>query len=223
MNERSNRRLAGVMVALGLAAPALGGDVAPPEAPPLTLQRAMEMAVGQSPEVLAASASQAEADAARRLASATPRPELSVSTGPGYAGGVPGPLLGGLPAIARADLRASLFDPGRRADEERARARLARAGGAAASVRVAAARAAGELFSRCVLDASLAEAAAARASALERARARTEALAQEGRVTPVDVERARLAEAEARQDLAEARASRELDEADLRVRVGWPA
>jgi outer membrane protein TolC len=223
MNERSTRRLAGTVVALGLAAPALGGDLVPQEAPPLTLRRALELAVGQSPEVLAASASQAEADAARRLASATPRPELSVATGPGYAAGVPGPLLGGLPAIARAELRASLFDPGRRADEEQARARLARAGGAVASARVAAARAAGELFSRCILDGSLAEAVAARASALERARVRAEALAREGRATAVDVERARLAEEEARQDLAEARASRQLDEAALRVRVGWPA
>ena len=93
MNERSTRRLAGVMVALGLAAPALGGDVAPPEAPPLTLQRVMELAVGQSPEVLAASSGQTEADAARRLAAATLRPELSFSTGPGYAGGVPGPMV----------------------------------------------------------------------------------------------------------------------------------
>jgi outer membrane protein len=223
MNERSIRRLAGAVVALGLAAPAPGGDAVPEEAPPLTLRRAMELAVAQSPEVLAASASQTEADAARRLASATPRPELSVSTGPGYAGGVPGPLLGGLPAIARADLRASLFDPGRRAEEEQARARLARAGGAAASARLAAARGVGELFSRCVLDASLAEAASARASAQERARVRTEALAQAGRVTAVDVERARLAEAAPRQDLAEAQASRDLDETELRVRVGWPA
>jgi outer membrane protein TolC len=223
MNERSTRRLAGAVVAFGLAAPGLGGDVAPPPAPPLTLRRAMELAASQSPEVVAASAAEAEAAAARRVASATPRPELWVSTGPGYAAGVPGPLLGGLPAIARVDLRASLFDPARRAGEEEARARLARAGGVAASARVAAARAAGELFSRCVLDASLAEAAAVRLSARERARARTEALAQEGRVTAVDVGHARLAEAEARQDLAEARADRELDEAALRVRVGWPA
>ncbi len=222
MNERSTRRLAGAVVALGLAAPALGGE-APAEAPPLTLRRAMEMAVGESPEVLAASASQTEADAARRLASSTPRPELSVSTGPGYAGGVPGPLLGGLPAIARADLRASLFDPARRAAEEEARARLARAGGAVASTRVGVARAAGELFSRCLLDAGLAEAASARVSARERARVRTEALVREGRVTELDVGRARLAEAEARQALAEAQASRELDEASLRGRLGWPA
>ncbi len=222
MNERSTRRLAGAVVALGLAAPALGGDLVAQEAP-LTLRRAMELAAGQAPEVLAASASQAEAAAARRLASATPRPELSIATGPGYAGGVPSPLLGGLPSIARAELRASLFDPERRADEEQARARLARAGGAVGSARVAAARTAGELFSRCVLDATLAEGAAARVSALERARVRTEALAEAGRLTGVDVERARLAEAEARQDLAEARANRELDEAALRVRVGWPA
>jgi outer membrane protein TolC len=222
MNERSTRRLAGAVVAFGLAAPALGGDV-PQPTPPLTLRRAMELAASLSPEVVAASAGEVEAAAARRVASATPRPELSVSTGPGYAAGVPGPLLGGLPAIARADLRASLFDPARRAGEEAARARLARAGGAAASARVAAARAGGELFSRCILDASVAEAAAVRVSALQRARARAEALAQEGRVTGIDVERARLAEAEARQDLAEARSGRELDEADLRARVGWPA
>jgi len=223
MNERSTRRLAGVVLASGLAAPALGGGVVLEEAPPLTLRRAMELAVGQAPEVAAASASESEAAAARRVASSVPRPELWASTGPGYAAGVPGPLLGGLPAIARVELRASLFDPARRAGEEEARARLARAGGAAASARVGVARAAGELFSRCVLDASLAEAAAVRLSALERARVRTEALAQEGRVTGVDVGRARLAEAEARQDLAEARASRELDEAALRARVGWPA
>jgi outer membrane protein len=218
MNERSTAW--GAALVLGFATVALGGEP-PRDEPALTLREAMERAVVHSPEVDAASAGEAEAEA-NRIASSTTRPELRASTSPGYATGVPAPVLGGLPAIARVDLRATLFDPTRLAVEEQARAEQARAGGTLAVTRMEAARAAAELFSRCLLDASLVEAAGAKAAALERARARTEALEGLGRATRLDVGRARLAEAEARQAEAETRTAQTLDEATLRARLGWP-
>jgi outer membrane protein len=210
----------GAALVLGLATAALGGEP-PREEPALTLREAIARAAVHSPEVEAASAGETEAEASR-VASSTTRPELRASTSPGYATGVPAPVLGGLPAIARVDLHATLFDPARLAVEEQARAELARAGGTLAATRVEAARFAAELFSRCLLDASLVEAAGAKTAALERARARSEALEQLGRATRLDVGRARLAEAEARQAEAEARTARKLDEAALRTRLGWP-
>jgi outer membrane protein TolC len=229
MNEHSPHRalcsVAGAFLALaGFASGGDGGETRPAEGePPLTLRRAMELAVARAPQVLAAAAGETEAAAATRVASASPRPELWAATSPGWAGGVPVPVLGQLPAIARVDLRATLFDPSRRADEEVARARWADAGGTAASARLRAARAAAELFSRCLLDDRVIDAAEAQTAARRRASERTEALGREGRLTDLDIGRARLAEAEAREAVAEARSRRELDDLELRGLLGWPA
>jgi len=229
MNEHSPLRalcsVAGaLLLALALAASAAEADRAQAEnEPPLTLVGTMQLAVARAPEVLAAAAGETEAAAATRVASASPRPEVWAATDPGYAGGVPAPVLGGLPAIARVEVRTTLFDRSRRADEEVARARWADAGGAAASARLRAARAAGELFSRCLLDERLVAAAEARAAALARALEATRALAREGRLTDLDVGRARVAEAEARQAVAEARSRRELDDLELRGLLSWPS
>ncbi|HXK08675.1 MAG TPA: TolC family protein [Vicinamibacteria bacterium] len=226
MNEhppkRAFRPLAGALLLGAFTSAAAGEEKGAPPGPPLTLRRTVELALANAPEVAAAAAGEAEAAAATRAAAVSPRPEVWASTSPGYAAGVPAPVMGQLPAIARVEVRASLFDPARRADEEQARARWAGASGSAAAARVRAARAAAETFSRCLLGEALVASAEARAAAFGTVREAAEAQAREGRLTELDAARARLAEAEARQAAAEARSGRELDFLALRRLTGWP-
>jgi outer membrane protein TolC len=183
----------------------------------------MELAVGSAPEVRAAAADEAEAAAASRLSGSTFRPELWTSTNPGYAAGLPAPVFGQLPSIVGVELRTSLYDPSREADVLAAEARWAEARGSTAAVRAQTVRAAAELFGRCVLGQRLVAGAEARVRSAGRARERVEALRREGRATDLEVERARLEEAEGEQAAREARGSQELDELTLRRLIAWPA
>src|SRR5262245_32835282 len=112
---RARRRAGRLLLAAGLelaAAAALAGD---PDERPLTLARAIELGLGQVPELRAAAARLREAEADRRMARDGGRPELWLTTTPGYASGLPGGPSGALPAIASVELRASLYDPDQRA------------------------------------------------------------------------------------------------------------
>ncbi len=190
---------------------------APEAAEPLTLRRALAIVVSSGDLAQAAAAAEAEAAAAARAASPT-RPDLVVTSGPGYAAGLPVPA----PSIASVQLHATLYDPARRAEQRQALAQAADAQDAARLARERAAREAGELYGRCLSNEELLAAAAERAAALAGARELTEALLGEGRVTALDLERARLREAEAQGALAEARDSQALDELALRRLLGWP-
>jgi outer membrane protein TolC len=216
MNERPTRAasplLAGAAALLMLAPAARAAD--------MSLQEAIERALARAPELRAAAAARTEAEAGVRAAGSARHPELWVRTGPGYASGLPAPVLGELPAAFGVQLRASLFDTDARAGEARARAEAASARGGVAGARVAVARATAEAFGRCVRDAAGLAAASGRVEERARAREQTEARLREGRATELEVERAGLDEARAREDVADWRSRQELDRLTLADLVG---
>ncbi len=136
----------------------------------LSLRQAIELALARAPEGRAAGAARLQAEAGVRAARSAHYPELWVRTGPGYASGVPAPVLGELPAAVGVQLRASLFEAGTWASEARARAEAASASGEEAEARVAVMRAAAHAFARCLRDESVLPVANARVGELSRAR-----------------------------------------------------
>jgi outer membrane protein, multidrug efflux system len=216
MNEGSTMAgrplLAGAAALLFLAPATQAAD--------LKLQDAIERALAQAPELRAAAAARSEAEASVRAAGSARKPELWVRTGPGYASGLPAPVLGELPAAFGVQLRAGLFDSDTRAGEARARAEAAAARGGVAGARVAVARATAEAFGRCLRDAAGLAAATDRAEERARAREQAEARLREGRATGLEVERAGLDEARAREDVADWRSRQELDRLTLAGLVG---
>jgi outer membrane protein len=189
----------------------------------LGLRRAIELALAHAPELRAAAAAEAEADAGLRAARAAKHPELWVRTGPGYASGVPAPLLGELPAAFGVRLRQNVFDSETRSAEAQARAEAATSHGGLAEARVALARRTAEAFARCLRDAAGLGAATGRAQALAQAREQAEARLREGRSTELDVERAGLDEAKAREEAEEWRSREALDRLALASLVGTTA
>jgi outer membrane protein TolC len=219
MNERRTRAplalLAGAGALLMLAPPARAED--------LSLQDAIDRALVRAPELRAASAARTEAEAAARAAGSARNPELWVRTGPGYASGLPAPVLGELPAAFGVQLRANLFDADTRAGEARARADAASARGGVTGARVAVARATAEAFGRCVRDEAGLAAASGRLEEGARAREQVEARRREGRATELEVERTALDEARARENVADWRSRQELDRLTLAGLVGMRA
>jgi outer membrane protein TolC len=196
---------------------------AEPGAPPaLTLREAIARVAASTPEVLAAAAAQAEAEAAWRSSGGLLRTGLSLRSDPAYVAGVPAPT-GSLPSIVGVELRHRLYDPDRELRTEDAKARLADAQGEAQLARSRAAEAVVALFGRCrARDAAL-RAAEARVSARRTAHETALRLRQEGRTTALDEQRSRLQLAQAQVDLQRARSERDLDDLALRRLVGWPA
>jgi outer membrane protein TolC len=191
-------------------------------APPLTLREVLDRAAARAPEVAAAAAAQAEADAAGRLPGPL-RTGLSLHTDPAYVAGVPGPVLGRLPTIAGVELRQGFYDPGRQIEAEEAKASLAQAQGELGSARLRAAEQAAASFGRCRAGDAAIKAAEARVGARRSGQERTMRLRQEGRATALDEQRARLLVAQAQQELRRARSERELDGLGLRRLLGLPA
>ena len=111
MNDRIFRGLLSCLL-LFLLPPVPGAlarsDGPPGAVEPLTLRRAVELALARSPE----------------LAAAGFRPEAFASTTPGYSTGLPVAVAGQVPAIFGVSVRTSLYDPARREGALAARAVL---------------------------------------------------------------------------------------------------
>jgi outer membrane protein TolC len=210
----------------GVTLAAVVGTYAPPatadDYPSLSPRRVAVLALAHSPAAAAASSARAETGAAVRLAAQAFRPELWASTTPGYSGGLPGGPAGHLPAIATIDLRQTAYDASRHADVLEAQARDALQAGDVEIVKQDVVRSALLAYGRCWYDAELAANATSKEKVAASARARAEALASEGRLTLIDVERAALAEAQARQQRLDRESDRDLDQRELRQLVGWP-
>jgi outer membrane protein, heavy metal efflux system len=189
---------------------------------PVTLREVLERAQARAPEAVALAAAEAEADATGRL-SGPLRTGLSLHTEPAYVAGVPGPVVGHWPTIAGVELRQSFYDPGRQVQAEQAKASLAEARGEAGLARLRAAEQAASLFGRCRGGDAAIHAAEAKVGARRAAQERTARLRQEGRATPLDEQRARLAVAQTELELRRARSERELDALALRRLLGLPA
>lgn len=226
MNDRISRGLLSCLVLLLLlpAPGALARSEGPPGAlEPLTLRRAVELALAKSPELAAARAGVDEASASAGLAEAGFRPEAFASTTPGYSTGLPVAVAGQVPAIFGVSVRTSLYDPARREGALAARAVVAGRHADLSRAVAATIRAVVAAYGRNTAGAALYEAARGGLEAREAIFRRDFALRAEGRLTDLDVQNAGLEVARAKQKLLDRSLSRDFDALELRRLLDWPA
>jgi outer membrane protein len=214
----------GVLFLAGLA---LGGSrpalCETPPSEPLTLRRAAQLALDHAPEVAAARAEADEAGASARLAAVGFKPQAAVTTTPGYSTGLPVQVAGQVPSIIGFELRKTLYDPWRRARALEVDSAAAAARGSFERTSAATARAAaisyGRVWAGQVRDAD----ARRRVEAREAILRRVSTLRREGRRTDLDVERAGLQVARAKQKLLDHQTELDLDRLELARLIDWPA
>ncbi len=192
-----------------------------PEA--LTLRQAIERALAKAPELAVSRATAEEGAASARLAGDAFAPEAFFTTTPGYASGLPIAVAGRVPAVAGVEIRQTLYNPSRRSQALEARAQAVGLEGALERSRMETARAVLVFYARSWADQVLVECAGRRLKAQETILRRLTALAREGRRTELDVERAALQVARAKQKLLDYESDRDLDQLELRRIVDWPA
>src|SRR5579863_253454 len=197
---------------------------APAGAPPvLSLRRAAELALANSPEVATAAAAAQVENAGAQLAADAFRPGAEVSTTPGVGRGLPVAVVGRVPAVVSVDLHQSLYNNQQRSQGLQARARTATARAAYERARVHAAREIADLYARCWTGQQLLAGAERRLAAYESMSRRAADLRAESRVTDLDLAQARLREARARLRRMEVAAARDVDLWELRRRLGLDA
>ncbi|HTO88582.1 MAG TPA: TolC family protein [Thermoanaerobaculia bacterium] len=211
------------LAALIAAAPAGPARVPPAGSQTLTLRAAVERALERSPEVALARAATEEAEAGVSVLGSDRKPQFLVNTTPGWSTGAPLSVAGEVPAAAGARLRMTLYDPLERSDEFQGQARVAAAKGTLAETRVDVARRTAAVCAKLSADEARVGSARRRVSAREAILLRERALAREGRRTELDVERAALEEARAREKLYAAESDRDLDRHELASLAGLPA
>jgi len=221
MNDRRPSFCRSGLLALALLVAALGPPARADAPEALTMARAVGLGLAHAPDVAVAFATDAEASASARLAADASHPEAWLTTTPGYSQGLPAAVSGRLPALAGVEVRQNLYDPARRADalEAQARRSLSRAG--VETSKSATAQAVVLAYARCWADESLVADADRRLEVSVRLLERTEALRREGRATSLDVEKAALQEAQARQARLDRVSDRDLDQLELRRLIGW--
>jgi len=226
MNDgrRFRSRLAPLYLALaaGLASAA---PVLAQQAPPgdtLTLRHAVELALERAPQLAATRAAREEGSAAARVAGDALHPSVWVSTTPGYSSGLPVAVAGSVPAYASIEIHQTIYDPWKKNEALQAEATAADLEGALESGCAETVRTVATAYAKAWTDERRAEAARRGLAAAEAARERTIALFGEGRRTEIDVDRAKLRAARARQKLLNAESDRDLDGLELKRWIGWP-
>lgn len=221
MNNRWTRirivRLALFCIAVPVA---VGAQAPAPE--PLTLGRAVELALARAPGLAAARAAHEEGAASAELARDAFSPSAYFSTTPGYTYGLPTLIAGHVPSVFGVDIQKPLFDPARRSDALRAEASASALDASLALSCRATIEATVSAYGRSYLDGVMVEAARRRLEAAEAIARRMTALFEEGRRTELEVESATLQAARARQKLLNAESDRDLGELELKRLIGWP-
>lgn len=217
MNSRWTTRFALVV----LSAPAaLLAQAAGPE--PLTLRHAVELALERAPQLASVRAAREEGAASAALARDAFHPSAYFSTTPGYTYGLPTTIAGQVPAIAGVEIRQTIYDKNRKTAILQAQATASALDASLAQTCRSTIEAVVGAYARSFLDGAQVEAARRRLDASEAMAGRVSALFDEGRRTPLDVERATLAAARARQKLLNAESDRDLSELELKRLIGWP-
>jgi outer membrane protein len=217
--NRDARTLVLATLACALAAPGMAQSL-PTDA--LTLKRAAELALARAPEAAAARADAAEADASARAAAAGFAPQAFATTTPGYSSGLPVAVAGRVPSIFGVEVHQTLYDPAARAETLVARARADALEGTSALSRSAAARALVLSYGRNWEDRRRIANARRQMESLEAVERRAGALVREGRATDLDMGRAGLEVARAKQALADRVAESDLDRRELAWLIGRP-
>jgi outer membrane protein TolC len=227
MNESSvlSRIAFGALaLAAGLSAAAAGAQTAnPSETPPLTLKHAAELALEHAPQLAATRAARDEGAYSARIAADALHPSVWVSTTPGYSTGLPVVVAGSVPAYGAVEVRQTIWDPWKKNDELQAEAREAQLEGALVSGCSETVRSTVDAYARAWTDERRADAARKALAAAETSLERTAALFDAGRVTEIEVERAKLQAAREKQKLLNAESDRDLDGLELKRLIGWPA
>jgi len=223
MNDRPLSYLLLLMLLLlsALAVPGLAQSEAPPSEP-LTLRRAVELAMAHAPDVAVAQAARAGAEADARLAADAFHSEAEISTTPGYARGLPVAVYGRVPAIVGLAGHRVFYDPARRHEALSAEAGAVAGRARGEAARREAARAAATVYARCWADQARAQAALKREQALGRSLARVQALEREGRMTGLAVEEVRLRAERARLGRIGVESEGDLDRLELARLTGAP-
>ena len=208
-----------VLLAAGIAA----GAQAQNAPAPLTLRRALEMALARSPEVAVARADAEIAGASERIAWSRWGPEAYASTNPGYTTGLPVMVAGQVPSLFAFAVRQSIYDPSLRAGSLGARAEAEERRSAFEHVSVETARAVVLAWGRAASDVALLAGARRALEAQETIARRVSSLAAEGRVTPLEAETAALDVARAKQKLLDRTFAKDIDELELKRLLDWPA
>jgi outer membrane protein TolC len=227
MNESSvlSRIAFGALaLAAGLSAAAARAQTAnPSETPPLTLKHAAELALEHAPQLAATRAARDEGAYSARIAADALHPSVWVSTTPGYSTGLPVVVAGSVPAYGAVEVRQTIWDPWKKNDELQAEAREAQLEGALVSGCSETVRSTVDAYARAWTDERRADAARKALAAAEASLERTTALFDAGRVTEIEVERAKLQAAREKQKLLNAESDRDLDGLELKRLIGWPA
>jgi len=216
-----NDRLAPLAVALALAA-ASSAAAPVPEARTLSVRDAVRMALERAPEIAVAESSTREAEAMADEAASALRPRVALNTTPGYSVGLPLSLAGEVPSAFGARAGMTLYDVSLRGEALEARARVAETSASLEETRSEIVRRTVAACSRLQGDTEREAAERERVDAREAMTRRARALLREGRVTDLDVDRAALDEARARQKLDAAVSDLELDRFELARLVGLP-
>ena len=228
MNDRRISRIRFGAVALAaaasgmLSAAAATAQAPPSETPPLTMKHAAELALDRAPQLAASRAALDEGDANARVARDLLHPSVWISTTPGYSSGLPTLVAGSVPAYGAIEIHQTIFDPAKKHDALAAEAAAVDLEGAVRSGCSEAVRSAVTAYAKSWTDERRAEAARKGLAAAESALQRTMSLFDEGRTTELDVERARLQAARAKQKLLNAESDRDLDGLELKRLIGWP-
>ncbi|MGH9316838.1 MAG: TolC family protein [Thermoanaerobaculia bacterium] len=193
-----------------------------PDAGVLTLRDAIERALSRAPELVTARESAGEAAASALLARDVFHPQAFLVTTPAYASGFPVAVAGQPPAAFSLQLRQTLYNPARRSEALEAQARALDRDGTFQGARAEAALSAVILYTRVWTDQTLLDCARRRLSARQAILERVTALLREGRQTELDLERARLEVARARQRLLDEESESDLDLMEMRRLIGWP-
>ena len=216
-----NERFAAVLLAAAAAVcPAAAAPA--PEARALTVREAVRLALERAPEIAVAESAAAEASAAVDEAGSLRRPQLAVSTTPGYSTGLPLAVAGEVPAAAGAFVRMTLYDAGQRSEELTARARAVSLEATLAEIRAEVVRRTVAACATLRADTQRVAGARRRLDARETIGRRERALLREGRRTELDADRAALDEARARQKLDAALSDLDLGRHELARLVGLP-
>jgi outer membrane protein TolC len=197
---------------------------APPDPEPLTLRRAVELALARAPVLSAARAAREEGAASADLARDEAfHPAAYFSTTPGYTYGLPTLVAGQVPSIFAVEVLQPIYDPVRRSAALRAEASASSLEASFAISCRATMETAVAAYGRSYLDGVRVDASRRRLASAEALARRMQALYDEGRRSELELEDALLQEARARQKLLNAESDRDLGELELKRLIGWPA
>src|SRR5262249_19861534 len=149
-------------------------------------------------------------------------PEAYVRTTPGYSSGLPIQVAGQVPSLAGVSLRKTLYDPARRAEAFESRVRAASLDGVRERSVIETVRAVAASYGRTWSGETLMADARTRLEVREASLRRVSALRREGRQTDLDVEKASLEVARAKQKLSDEQSERALDQLELKRLLDWP-